>query len=474
MRSVYYFYVLSVCSLFANPVPADNVSVMNMLSAAGLHDQQTERWNFYGQGTYISSWKSGFAANYTNLGGTPNSLSPRAERSFTGTFTAFAGLRLWHGAELYAAPEVVSLLPLSNLHGLGGAIQNFELQKTGSISPIAYLSRVYLRQTVSLGEEHFTVPSGPLQLSGDQPRDRIVLTLGNLSVIDIFDKNTYSGDLRQQFFNMAFLTHASYDFAADARGYSWGIAGELYRGDWAVRLGRFIAPVHPNDLPLDFDIFRYYGDQIELEHRHFLFGQPGAIRLLAYRNHENMGRWDEAIRTYRQDPNRNAANCTGFNYNSANASAPDLCWVRRPNNKVGGGINIEQTLTADVGVFFRGMISDGDSEVYSYLSADRSVAFGTLVKGTRWQRPADTLGIGYALSWISSLHADYLNLGGVDGFIGDGRIRRGSEQVFDIFYNCHLAPSLWITADYQHITNPAYNRDRGPVDIYGLRGHIEF
>jgi len=34
--------------------------------------------------------------------------------------------------------------------------------------------------------------------------------------------------------------------------------------------------------------------------------------------------------------------------------------------------------------------------------------------------------------------------------------------------------SSWFTADYQHIENPAYNADRGPVNIYAIKGHFEF
>lgn len=459
---------------FRAPTSASEFSLMKWLSVRGLHDQGQEDWNAYGQATYISSWKTAFPAAYTNLNGTPNSLSPRPERSFTGTFTAFFGLRPWAGGEIYAAPEVVSLVPLSNLHGLGGAIQNFELQKTGAPNPTPYLSRVFLRQTWALGGETTPVNSGPLQLAGSVSNNRFVFTAGNLSVVDIFDKNTYSADLRQQFFNMDFLTYAAYDFAADARGYSWGIAGELYYGDWTLRLGRFIAPKNPNDLPLDFHILKYYGDQIELEHRHILAGQPGAVRVLAYRNHENMGRWNDAIAAQRLDATRNATTCIGFNYGSDNATAPDLCWARKPNTKIGAGINIEQEITKNIGVFFRGMVSDGGTEVYSFLSADRSVALGTLIKGASWGRAKDTLGLGFAQSWISRPHAVFLNLGGVDGFIGDGRLRNAPERVVDLFYNCHLATSLWLTFDYQHIDNPAYNADRGPVDIYGLRMHGEF
>ncbi|MFA5982957.1 MAG: carbohydrate porin [Methylococcaceae bacterium] len=449
-------------------------SIMQALSKQGWHDLNNERWNAYGQATYISSVKDAFPAAYSNLNGTPNSLSTKAERSFTATTTFYLGFKAWTGGEFYASPEMISELPLSGLKGLGASIQNFELQKNGSESALWYLARVFYRQTINLGGEQFAVGSGPLQLAGLQSSRRFVLTAGNYSVLDIFDKNAYASDLRHQFFSLAFLANSAYDFAADARGYTWGISGEYFFDNWTFRFGRFITPKDPNQLPLNSAIFKFYGDQAELEHRHLLAGQAGAVRLLVYRNRENIGSFRDAINAFNNDPNQNAVNCVNFNYASNNASAPDLCYVRKANIKWGIGINLEQSLSPDIGFFLRGLYSDGKTEVYSYASSDRSLSFGTAIKGTRWGRPKDVLGLGYAQSWLSQDHIDFLNLGGVDGFIGDGRINYKPERIADIYYQCHIFSSTWLSLDYQHVANPAYNSARGPVDIYGARVHFEF
>ncbi|MEQ1638052.1 MAG: hypothetical protein ABL903_15315 [Methylococcales bacterium] len=116
----------------------DDFSMMGALSDWELHDLQDESWNAYAQATYISGWKNAFPAAYTNLNGAPNSLSPKAERSFTATFSAFMGFKGWQGAEFYAVPEMISEEPLSGLKGLGGSIQNFELQKNGTVSATWY------------------------------------------------------------------------------------------------------------------------------------------------------------------------------------------------------------------------------------------------------------------------------------------------------------------------------------------------
>jgi high affinity Mn2+ porin len=441
---------------------------------AFAEDFPDERWNAYGQFTHIFFRKNAFSAAYTNLNGTPNSLVPERERSFTTTATAFLGLRAWQGGGIYLVPEMIAELPLSGLTGLGGSVQNGELEKNGRRTPIIYRSRLFLRQTWNLGGESTPVESGPMQLAGSVNSRRFVLTAGNLPAIDIFDRNTYVGDVRQQFINMNFLTYSAYDFAADARGYSWGVAGEYYHDDWAIRAGRFIGPRHPNQLQLNFSIMNYYGDQLEIEHQHTFYGQPGKIRVLAYRNVENMGRWDDAINAVLLDPGKNATTCPGFNYDSGNAGAPDLCWARKKNVKMGLGVSLEQSVAKDIGVFFRGMKSDGHTEVYAYTATDSSLSFGTIIKGAGWGRARDSIGVAFAQNYLSAMHVAYLNVGGVDGFIGDGKINYRPERAFEAYYNFNVNRHFWTTFDFQRVVNPAYNSDRGPVTMYGVRLHGEF
>ena len=449
-------------------------SLMKALADQDLHDIEDERWNAYTQFTYISNWKGAFPAAYTNANGSINSLIPDSERSFTGTATLYFGIRLWKGGEAYLVPEVIAERPLSQLRGLGGSIQNFELQKGGTATPQAYRSRAIVKQTFGLGGKREKEESAPMQLGTHYDGRRIVVVAGNFSILDFFDKNAFDIDPRQGFFSLAFLTHAAYDFASDARGYSWGGVAEVYWDDWAVRFGRITPPKDPNQLPVDFRLFRYYGDQVEVEHKHQLFNQDGSVRVLAFRNHEDIGRFSDAVGALQADPQQNAANCNTFNYGSNNASAPDLCWVREPNVKVGVGVFAEQYVAPDVGVFIRGMVADGHTEVDAYTSTDRSVSIGALAKGSLWSRPRDVAGVGFTGGWISPAHVEYLRLGGIDGFIGDGNIHPGAESTVDVFYSVNVGKSFWFSADYQHVTNPGFNTDRGPVNIVGARVHVEY
>jgi len=486
-------FVLPLTMLFARPSAATNLdqtvsdapqtkddsdddqfSVMQVLSDAGLHDLKHERWSAYGQFTYISSWKAPFSAAYTNLNGSNHSLLPSSEHSFTATATLFLGIALWRGAEVYLVPEMISSRPLSGLVGLGASIQNFELQKQGAITPSVYLSRLYLTQTINLGGSRVERASGPMQLGTTLDSRRLLFAIGNYSILDFFDRNSVVGDPRRQLFSMAFLSHGAYDFAADSRGYTFGGLFELHWDDWAVRAGRFAAPKQPNQLELEYRLDRFYSDQVELEHAHRIAGQPGAVRLLGYRNRENTGSFSDAVSAFQADPSKNAAACTSFNYESENATAPDLCWAREPRTKVGVGVNFEQQLSHDVGLFARAMVSDGRTEVYSFTSSDTSASCGAVVHGTPWHRPNDVVGTAYAASWVSSAHAQYLSLGGIDGFIGDGGLRRASERVWELFYSLHVFRSITLSADYQHISNPAYNADRGPLNVLSGRVHAEF
>ena len=456
------------------PRPDDQFSFMQLLTDQGIHDIENESWNAYGQFTYISSWKPSFPAAYTNLNGSINSLLPNAERSFTGTATLYLGVRLWKGAEAYVVPELISERPLSQLRGLAGGIQNFELQKGGTETPQIYHSRIFLKQTFGFGGDRVKKESSPMQLGTTEDSRRLVVVAGNFSILDFFDKNAFDIDPRQGFLSLGFLTYAAYDFASDARGYSYGVVSELYWDNWAVRFGRITPPKNPNQLPVDFRLFKYYGDQIELEHKHKVFGQEGVVRVLAYRNHEDMGRFADAIAAFEANPLENATTCPGFSYGSNNANAPDLCQVRKPNVKVGIGGFFQQYVAKDIGVFSRAMYSDGKTEVDAYTSADRSASAGMLAKGSLWGRAKDMAGVGVNAGWISKVHAEYLGMGGVDGFVGDGAIRPGVETAFDAFYSVSFRRWLWLTGDYQHVVNPGFNRDRGPVDIFGVRIHGEF
>jgi len=424
------------------------------LSAVGHAEAvETEDWNAKFQATYVWQHKRPFSAAYSGV----NSLSADKETSYSFTATAMLGWRPWAGGELYFNPEAAQGVPLSRLTGLGG-FTNGEISRTTGPTLKAYRARLFLRQTWGMGGEQEAVESDGNQLAGSVDKRRWVLTAGNLSVLDVFDGNAYSHDPRTQFLNWSLMTHGAYDYAADTRGYSWGAALEWYDDDWVVRAGRFMQPKEPNQQALDPHIFQHYGDQVEVERAHKLGGQPGKVRLLAFRNRAKMSRFQDAL---------DLAARTG--------GTPSIDEVRTGEQvKQGFGLNLEQAVSDDVGLFVRASWADGKTETYAFTEIDRSMSGGVLVQGTSWGRGQDSLGIAAAHNGLSEVHSEYLAAGGLGFFIGDGRLNYRPENVFEAFYNLNLTKAAWITLDWQHIRNPAYNADRGPVNVASVRLHTEF
>lgn len=420
---------------------------------AGADTPDAETWNAKFQATYVWQDKRPFAAAYSGT----NSLTPDREKSYSFTATAALGLRPWEGGELYFNPEVAQGVPLSGLTGLGGFTNGEIARSSGPILKL-YRARLFLRQTWGQSGEREAVESDANQLAGSVAKRRWVLTAGNISVLDVFDGNAYSHDPRTQFLNWSLMTHGAYDFAADARGYTWGAALEWYHDDWVVRAGRFLQPKEPNQQALDARILRHYGDQIELEHAHRLGDQPGKLRLLAFRNRARMSRFQDAL---------DLAARTG--------ALPSIDDVRHGEQiKRGFGLNVEQAVSDDVGVFGRASWADGKTETYAYTEIDRSISGGVVVKGGAWGRAQDSAGFAMARNGLSKVRREYLAAGGLGFFIGDGRLNYRPEVVLETFYSLNLTRQTWLTLDWQHIRNPAYNADRGRVNVASVRLHAEF
>jgi hypothetical protein len=415
-----------------------------------------ESWNLHAQSTYIWQRKLSFPAAYTG----PNSLLPQRETGYSLSATAAFGLRAWEGGELYFDPEVVQGKPFSSLHGLGGTA-NGELQKTSGTNPTFYRARLFLRQTWNLGGDPVKLESDMNQLAGTVSSRRLVLSAGNLALNDIFDNNAYAHDARSQFMNGALVDNGAWDFAADARGYTWGAALEYLDGDWAVRYGRFLQPAQSNGLPLDQRIFKHDGDQVELEHDHTWLGQDGKLRLLAFRNRARMGSFDDALADA-----------------PANGGVPDVARVRREHSKIGFGLNLEQNIDvgvgAPLGLFARASWNDGATETYAFTEIERAVSAGMTISGQPWQREGDVLGLAVLRNALGKAHRDYLAAGGLGAFIGDGRIDYHPEQTVEAFYRFELGHGLQLSFDVQHILNPAYNHARGPVNVGLIRLHGQY
>jgi carbohydrate-selective porin OprB len=379
---------------------------------------------------------------------------------YTFSATAHWGARVWKDGELYFNPEIVSGVPFSNnLVGLG-SFTNGEITRAGGMDPKLYRQRLFLRQTWNQGGGTEKVESDFNQMAGTVDKNRIVLTAGNFSTLDVFDDNAYAKDPRTQFMNWGNWTYSSFDYAADARGYGWGFAVEWYLDDWVFKLGRMTGPKEPNGLAVDYQIAKHYGDQFEVERSHTIGNRPGKARVLLWRDRANMASFSDAL-TY---------------LNTYNPSDKETILQVRNGDKTkyGLGFNVEQEISSNVGGFMRVMKTDGRTETYAFTEVDNSFSGGVLIKGGAWSRPEDNVGLSFMQNQLSNDRRKYLAAGGISFFIGDGSLSYKPENIFEGFYSFGIYKNTWLTADYQRISNPAYNSARGPVNVYAFRFHSEF
>ncbi len=422
-----------------------------------LHAQSTDpadtmgdTWDAKFQATTVQQRKPAFNEAYAG----PNSLSAERAHSWSATATLFLGVRAWLGGEFYLNPEMAMGLPFSNLTGLGG-FTNGELAKTSGTNPTFYRARLFLRQTWNIGTVSEAVEADQNQLATRVSTERWVLTAGNFSAADVFDDNAYNHEPRRQFLNWSIMTHGAWDYPADSRGYTIGAALEYYRAAWALRVGRFMQPKQSNGLALNPRIFDSYGDVAEAEYGYTLNNQPGRVRLLAFRNMARMASYRAAI-------------------DVAAGGTPDINAVREKRSKTGFGLNLEQALGKDIGVFLRASRADGRTETFAFAEIDQSISGGIDIKGSRWSRANDNIGLAFARNGLSAAHRQYLQQGGLGFFLGDGRLDYGAEQIVEAYYSAALTKNFWLSLNGQRIRNPGYNMARGPVTFYGLRMHVEF
>lgn len=427
--------------------PADSAAI-----AKPTGDTVEQDFAFHAQATFVVQGNPAFHAAFTG----DNSLRARGETRETIDFTIFAGVRPWRGAELWINPEIDQGFGLSNTLGAAG-FPSGEAYKIGKQAPYFRLQRLFFRQTIGLGGEREAVAGDLNQVGGNRALDRIVVTLGKFSVGDVFDSNSYAHDPRADFLNWTLLDGGSFDYAADAWGYSTGGAVELYRGRYALRAGLFNLSKVPNGVSLERD-FHQYQLIAEAEEDHMLGGRAGKLKLTGYVSHGNMARLDDATAL-----------------GATTGTVPDVMLVRRFASRFGVSANLEQSVTDNLGVFARAGIADGRYEAFEFTDVDRSFAVGLSLKGASWGRADDRIGAAAVVNQASAARLRYLAAGGLGILIGDGALlHAGDEQIIETYYDYAVAKAAHLTADFQLLTHPAYNRDRGPVAVFAARFHVQY
>ena len=413
-----------------------------------------DRFWLSGQVNLIRQQHGEFRAKYTGA----NSLRSEREHATSRVLTLYAGFQLTKRLEILADIESAGGAGISDALGAAG-FTNVDVVRNPSLGTTPYVSRVMLHYTIPLGGESTDATRTPLSLAGRVPVRRLELRFGKLGTVDFFDQNSVGSDSHFQFMNWGVVNNGAFDYAADTRGYTYGLVAELYDRNWTARFGELLMPTVANGIQLDWNIARARGENFEFEYRpELLPKRSSAIRALYFVNHANMGSYREAINGYL----------------SRKDATPDIALYRKQGrSKYGFGLNVEQELTDLLRVYGRLGWNDGTNESYAYTEIDRTAQIGADFRGKPWRRAQDKIGAAFVTDAISGDHRRYLALGGLGFIIGDGGLKYGLEQIFETYYTAHIWRGVSFAVDYQRVSNPGYNQDRGPVSVVGFRLHIE-
>jgi high affinity Mn2+ porin len=416
-----------------------------------------KNWSFHFQLTAINQSHPAFKAKYAGN----NSLANEAERQkLSVTTTLFVGRKLWKNASVYFNPEIAGGAGISAAKGIAG-FPNGETFRIGSTDPKLYIARLYLRQHISLKKNAVEkIEEGSNQVAEIVPANRLSFTAGKICLADFFDKNTYSHDPRTQFLNWSLMSNAAWDYPADTRGYTQGLVAELVHPNWAVRVASVLVPRKANGLQLDYKITKAHSETIEIE-KSWQGARPGVVRLLVFRNATQAPTYATTLLDVKNGDSSSVDVYSGIKE-----------WKKYGGVKYGLGINAEEEIAPSVGVFAKASYNDGKTATWAFTEIDESASAGINIKGAGWKRPGDNVGIAQVINGISKDHQHFLNAGLYGFIIGDGRLNYGAESITETYYQAQISTAFSLSFDYQFVLHPAYNKDRGPVNVFAFRGHI--
>ena len=415
---------------------------------------ETDRWRISGQANFISQWHPAFRSPYQGV----NSLTPEAQDATSRVLTLFTGLRVTGTTEFLCDVQETGGHGIGEALGLAGAT-NLDVVRNPLLSKAPYVARLMWHQIIPLRREKAASSRTPFSLFRALPVRRLELRFGKFSMADFFDLNTYGSDTNFQFMNWAVDNNGTYDYAADTRGFTFGAMLEFHDRRWAVRFAEGLMPKVANGIHLDADIGRAHAENIEFElHGVVLRRQEGIVRFLSFVNHANMGSYREAV----------------DNFLAGITTKPEItAHPVQTTIKYGFGANFEQPLNEWMGVFGRWGWNEGRHESFAYTEVDQTAQIGVGGNGKPWHRKFDRAGVVFVSNGISRDHQQYLALGGSGFLLGDGRLRYGRENIVESYYTLHVWRGIYPSFGVQHINNPGYNRDRGPVIVPTLRLHLE-
>ncbi len=416
--------------------------------------QDTRFW-LSGQANFIFQTHPPFPAKYSGK----NSLSPNYEKATSRVLTLYTGVRLNNSTEILVDIEEAGGAALSTGLGLAGDT-DLDIVRNPSLSKAPYLARGMIHKVFALSKDRVENGRNPLSLFEQLPKRRLEIRFGKFSMPDFFDQNSAGSDTHLQFTNWTVDNNGAYDYAADTRGYTVGAVVEYDDRNWSLRFGEGLMPKVANGIDLVWKFWQAHAENYEFDWQHGIIPKKaGVIRLLGYTNYANMGIYRDAIAQFQE----------GL------VPAPDI--TNHPwhiTRKYGFGVNVEQTITPNFVAFARWGWDNGKTESFAYTEVDSTVLEGLVAYGAKWHRKQDRAGIAFVSNGIGKDHQIYLADGGLGFLLGDGALNYGRENILESYYTAHVWRGIYVAPGVQHINNPGYNRDRGPVIVPSFRLHVEF
>ena len=418
------------------------------------HFKDTRFW-ISGQANFIFQTHPPFPAAYSGV----HSLSPNYEKATSRVMTLYTGVRLNDSTELLVDIEEAGGAALSSGFGLAGNT-DLDIVRNPLLSKEPYLGRGMVHKVFALSKDKVENQRSWLSLFDELPRRRLEIRFGKFSMPDFFDVNSVGADTHLQFINWTTDNNGAYDYAADTRGYTVGAAADFEDRNWGFRFAEALMPKVANGIDLVWKPWQAHAENFEYELRHGLIPKKsGVVRLLAYTNYANMGIYRDAV----------------ANFEAGLTPTPEITdhpW--HITRKYGFGINLEQNLLPNLTAFARFGWDNGKTESFAYTEVDQTFAEGLGANGAWWHRKQDRAGIAFVSNAICKDHQSYLADGGLGFLLGDGDLNYGRENIVESYYTVHVWRGIYLAPGLQHIVDPGYNRDRGPVLVPSFRAHVEF
>ena len=415
----------------------------------------TTKWWISGQANFIFQAHDTFYAAYTG----PNSFTAPAEHALSRVMTLFTAYEFTPDTAVYFDLEETGGGGLSNALGIAGFV-NLDVVRNPTLSQAPYVARLIFEHIIPLSKETVESERTPLAIHTKLPARGLVIRFGKFSLADFFDNNVGGTDSHYQFLNWTADNNGAWDYAADTRGYTFGLMLDYEQQNWGIRFGEALMPKVANGQNLDANIARARAENVELELRYPWFpNRHTTLRLLNFVNHADMGDYSQSVALYLKGV----------------TPTPEITATGVQGTiKYGFGVNLEQEIGNDLFGFARWGWADGKKESWCYTEVESTLQAGVYARGSRWHRSLDRAGAVFVSNGISAAHQSYLAHGGLGFLLGDGGLTYGRETIEEAFYDAHIWRGAYFSFDLQHVNNPGYNQVRGPVTVPGLRLHLEF